>query len=278
MTTADRAATLVSWWVATYTRHLPAEVARRRRAEVASDLWEQRADGAASGTPAAVALSILRRMAAGTPADLRWRHQQLAAAQGRPLQPTPRHLPQLLARNWWLVLAALLGMFEVVVGVDMALEANTGVGVALPGDPGGIARRGVIIAAGGLLALWGIAQRRRSRVAGDVLIGVGALPVVSWLWVGGPTMIVPLAALTVIVAATADAAEARSLSRRGTPLGANRRMMLSNAVVLVAVLVAYTLMGQPTGSAPVVGLVLVGLPAYVGLLAYIGFRRRRRTP
>jgi hypothetical protein len=280
MTMADRAAALVAWWVATYTRHLPAEVAQRRRAEVASDLWEQRTDGDAAGTPAAaVALSILRRMATGIPADLHWRHQQLAVAQGRRLQPTRGHLPQLLARNWWLVLAALLGMFEVVVGVDMALESTAGVGVALPGDPGGIARRGVIICAGGLLALWGIAQRRRSHVAGDVLIGVGALPVVSWLWVIGPIMIVPLGALTVIVAATANVVEARSLSQRGTPpLGANGRMMLGNAVVLVAVLIADTLMEQPTRSAPIVSLVFVGLPVYVGVLAYIGFRRRRRTP
>jgi LPXTG-motif cell wall-anchored protein len=273
VTAADRAATLVAWWVAAYTRHLPAGVAQRRRAELASDLWEQRADGAASRTPpAAVALSILRRMAAGIPADLRWRQQQLAAAaQGRPLRPPPRHLPQLLARNWWLALAALLGMLEVVVGADMALQASSGVGVALPGDPSGIARRGVIIGAGGLLALWGIAQRRRWRLAGDLLLAVGVLPVVSWLWAIGPTLLVSLAALTVIVAATADAAEALGLDPRGTAHAAQRRMLLGNAVVLVAVLVADTLMGQPTVGAPIVGLVLLGL------LASIGLRRRRRS-
>jgi hypothetical protein len=273
MSVADRAATLVAWWVAAYTRHLPAQVAQRRQAEVASDLWEQRADGAASGTPpTAVALSILRRMAAGVPADLRWRHQQLAAAQGRPLQPTPRQLPRLLARTWWLVLVALLGVFEVVVGADMALEGTAGVGVALPGAPGGIPRRGVIICAGGLLALWGIAQRRRSRVAGDLLIAAGALPVVPWLWIAGPTLIVSLVALTVIVAATINAAEARSLARHGTPLAAHRRMVLSNAAAFMAVFVADTLMEQPTASVPIVGLVVAGL------LAHFSLRRRRRTP
>jgi hypothetical protein len=32
MSTTDRTVALVSWWVATYSRHLPAEVAERRRA------------------------------------------------------------------------------------------------------------------------------------------------------------------------------------------------------------------------------------------------------
>jgi hypothetical protein len=273
VSTADRTAALVAWWVATYTRHLPAEVAARRRAELASDLWEQRAHGRTVGAPAAaVALSILGRMATGIPADLRWRHQQLATTEGRPLRPRGRHLPRTLAQTWWLVLATLLGALEVVVGIGTALQGNSGVGVLLPGDPGSTARRAAIVTAGGLLALLGIAQRRRSRVAGDLLIAVGALPPVAWLWTGGPAVIVSLAALTVIVAAVVQAAQVRSLGRRGAPLGANDRMLLGNAVIFVAVLAAYALMDRPTASALTVGLVLLGL------LAYIGFRRRRRTP
>jgi hypothetical protein len=270
VSTADRTAALVAWWVATYTRRLPAEVAARRRAELASDLWEQRAHGRAVGArAAAVALSILGRMAAGIPADLRWRHQQLAAAEGRPRHPEGQPLPRALAQSWWLVLAALLGMLEVVVGIGTALQANSGAGILLPGDPGSSARRAAIITAGGLLALWGIAQRRRARVAGDLLIAVGTLPLVAWLWVGGPTVIVSLVALTVIVAAVVQAAQVRSLGRRGAPLPANDRMLLGNAVVFVAVLAAYALMDRPTASALIVGLV------FLGLLAYLGFRRRR---
>jgi hypothetical protein len=109
-------------------------------------------------------------------------------------------------------------------------------------------------------------------VAGALLVAVGTLPMVSWLPAVGATAIVPLGALTVIVAAIGSAAEARSLGRLGTPLGFQRRMMLGNAVVLVAVVVAYTLMGQPTAGAAIVDLVLVGL------LRYIGFRRPRRAP
>jgi hypothetical protein len=204
MSSADRAAAVVAWWVATYSRHLPAKVAERRRAELASDLWEQRAWGRAVGAAAPfVALSILRRMAAGMPADLRWRQRQLAATRGRPLVRGGRPVLRTLARNWWLVLAALVGIFEVGFGVAIPLEEGANFDTV-----GG----GALIAAAGLLILAGIAVRRRwSRVAGDVMIAIGPLPTVAFLW-----MILPaLAGVPVIVAATLDVAEARSLGRQG---------------------------------------------------------------
>jgi hypothetical protein len=204
MSTADRAAALVAWWVATYSRHLPTEMAERRQAELASDLWEQRAWGQAVGAPAPfVALSILRRMTAGMPADLRWRQRQLAATRGRPLVPGGRPVLRTLARNWWLVLAALVGIFEVGFGVAIPLEEGANFDTV-----GG----GALIAAAGLLILAGIAVRRRwSRVVGDIMIAVGPLPTVAFLW-----MILPaLAGVPVIVAATLDVAEARSLGRQG---------------------------------------------------------------
>jgi hypothetical protein len=204
MSTADRAAALVAWWVATYSRHLPTEMAERRQAELASDLWEQRAWGQAVGAPAPfVALSILRRMTAGMPADLRWRQRQLAATRGRPLVPGGRPVLRTLARNWWLVLAALVGIFEVGFGVAIPLEEGANFDTV-----GG----GALIAAAGLLILAGIAVRRRwSRVVGDIMIAIGPLPTVAFLW-----MILPaLAGVPVIVAATLDVAEARSLGRQG---------------------------------------------------------------
>jgi hypothetical protein len=204
MSNTDRAAALVAWWVATYSRHLPAKVAERRRAELASDLWEQRAWGRAVGAAAPyVALSILRRMAAGMPADLRWRHRQLAATRGRPPVPGGRPVLRTLARTWWLVLAALVGLFEVGFGVAIPLTEGANFDTI-----GG----GALIAAAGLLILAGIAvRRRRSRITGDIMIAIGPLPTVAFLW-----MILPaLAGVPVIVAATLDVAEARSLGRQG---------------------------------------------------------------
>ena len=138
MNAADRAAALVAWWVAIYSRRLPTQVAERRQAELASDLWEQRAWGQAVGAPApAVALSILRRMTAGMPADLRWRHLQLAATRGRPLVPGGQPVLRTLARNWWLVLAALVGLFEVLFGVAMPFEegGNPEASLVAPSSP-----------------------------------------------------------------------------------------------------------------------------------------------
>jgi hypothetical protein len=256
MNAADRAAAVVAWWVATYSRHLPDEAAERRQAELVSDLWEQRAWGRAVGAPApAVALSILRRMTAGMPADLRWRHSQLAATRGRPLEPEGRPVLRTLARNWWLILAALVGSFEVAFGVAIPLEEG-----ATFDTVGG----GALIATAGLLVLGGIAvRRRRSRVAGDIMIAVGALPMMPWLWI----IPLPLAGLTVIVAATVDAAEARSLSQGHTPTRPGDRMLLGIAAALAAPLV----IGTPIWSAFAVA------PVLLGLVVYLGLRQSRRA-
>jgi MYXO-CTERM domain-containing protein len=260
MSTADRAAAVVAWWVATYSRHLPAKVAERRRAELASDLWEQRAWGRAVGAAAPfVALSILRRMAAGMPADLRWRQRQLAATRGRPLVPGGRPVLRTLARNWWLVLAGLVGIFEIAFGVAIPLEEGANFDTV-----GG----GALIAAAGLLMLAGIAvRRRRSRIAGDIMIAVGALPMIPWLWI----IPLPLAGLTVIVASAFDSAEARSLGERGTPLPAGERLVLAGVVIVAAALVAAVLIAGPMPGT------LIIAPALLGLVVYLGLRQRRRA-
>jgi MYXO-CTERM domain-containing protein len=257
---ADRAAALVSWWVATYSRRLPVEVAERRRAELASDLWEQRAYGRTVGAPAlAVALSILRRMTAGIPADLHWRQRQFAAARGRPLVPGGRPVLRTLARNWWLVLAGLVGIFEIAFGVAIPLEEGANFDTV-----GG----GALIAAAGLLMLAGIAvRRRRSRIAGDIMIAVGALPMIPWLWI----IPLPLAGLTVIVASAFDSAEARSLGERGTPLPAGERLVLAGVVIVAAALVAAVLIAGPMPGT------LIIAPALLGLVVYLGLRQRRRA-
>ena len=96
----------------------------------------------------------------------------------------------------------LVSIFEVVFGVAMPLTEG--------GNPGSIAG-GAVIAGAGLLVLGGIIVRRRgSRVAGDRMIVVGALPTLPWMWLILP----PLAGLTLIMAAAVDAAEARSLGER----------------------------------------------------------------
>jgi MYXO-CTERM domain-containing protein len=164
-----------------------------------------------------------------------------------------------LARNWWLVLAALVGIFELAFGVAIPLEEGINIDTV-----GG----GALIAAAGLLVLGGIAvRRRRSRVGGDVMIAVGALATVPFFW-----MILPLlAGLPVIVAAAFDAAEARSLGERGTPLPAGERLVLAGVVLVAAVLVASVLIAGPMPGT------LIVAPILLGLVVYLGLRQRRRT-
>jgi hypothetical protein len=66
------AASLVRAWTRVYTWQLPADLAAARRAEIASDLWEQLHDGSAGGPPAR-ALQMIARLLAGIPDDVLWR-------------------------------------------------------------------------------------------------------------------------------------------------------------------------------------------------------------
>lgn len=65
------------WWVGVYTAGLAPEVRERRRAELESDLWEQRHEAEVLGRrPSGTAVQILRRLLLGMPADLGWRRRQ----------------------------------------------------------------------------------------------------------------------------------------------------------------------------------------------------------
>lgn len=63
----------VLWWVATYTRSVPKQIAEGRREELLSDLYEQYSAAARSGhTRKAASRSIAWRALRGAVADLRW--------------------------------------------------------------------------------------------------------------------------------------------------------------------------------------------------------------
>lgn len=77
------AAGIARSWVAVYTLRLPPSVRDARRAELESDLWEQRHD-TRSGTSNWLAKGMLGRVLGGVPADVLWaidvRHDQGGAA------------------------------------------------------------------------------------------------------------------------------------------------------------------------------------------------------
>jgi hypothetical protein len=206
-----------------------------------------------------VALSILRRMAAGMLADLRWRQGQLAAARGRSPEPRERRLLRALARNWWLVLAGLVGAAEVVVGARIALGgAQPVIGTGATARTGTTTGGGVLIAGAGLLLLLGVVWRRRSRSGGGVLIAAGAVPaMLLWAWP------VPLA----VVLVTLELARPRHASRPGTPPLSGYQVALRLGIQVTTLPLAYLLLiGRLP---PAAGLLLLGL-----LVVYIRLRRR----
>jgi Flp pilus assembly protein TadB len=74
----------------------------------------------------------------------------------------------------------------------------------------------------------------------------------------------------VIVAAAFDAAEARSLGQRGTPLPAGERLVLAGVVIVAAALVAAVVIGMPIPGT------LIVAPVLLVLVTYLGLRQRRR--
>ena len=68
------AAAVAHAWVRLYTAGLRPDVRDGRRAEIASDLWEQQRAASALGDGAGgTALLVLARVLLGVPADLSWR-------------------------------------------------------------------------------------------------------------------------------------------------------------------------------------------------------------
>jgi hypothetical protein len=108
---AERAAALVRWWVAVYTRRLPVAVAERRVGEIEADLADQIADERAQGrADRHIALAVVSRMLRGLPADASW-HNRIRPWRGDTV------------RMFALMLAVALGM--VTLGLAAALYGGS---------------------------------------------------------------------------------------------------------------------------------------------------------
>jgi hypothetical protein len=271
MTATDRTAALVLRWVGVYTRRLDPEVSASRRAELASDLWEQGAHGRRVGAPdSVVALSILRRAVAGVPADLLWRRQQLATARGRPARarrrPAASTRARALARGWWVALAALfvplyvLGAFGI-----MNLDTSTD-----PWWPKIWYTGALVMVVGAVLIAAGILARRWARATGDVLIAVGTLPLTVSIGGLGDSVyrVVAVVTLLVLIMAALDAADARGLSGR---VGSGRRWLLAAATVAAAAIAGLGMFRADADTA-----VVLSAMAGAALLAVLAIRGRRR--
>lgn len=262
MSAPARAERLVLGWARLYTRGLDAEAGERRLGELASDCFEQRRRGREVGAPPSlVATSMVARTLAGVPADLLWRQGRLAASRDGSLARGGRPVWTWTRKSWWLVLAALLGALLTVLGVGLPFEDRT-IGSVVGG---------VVTALLGLTMLAGVAERRRDRRVGGVMIAVGTLPTLAFVW----TIVLPVLGIAVAIPAVLDATDAAATGRtrweRGPRSPGVDRALLSAVALLAAAITAAFAIGTQTAAAA------LGGPALAVVIA-VAVRRRLRSP
>ena len=109
-------------------------------------------------------------------------------------------------RDWWVVLAGLLGLVEIVMITGQLIN-----------DPKWENALALAIVGGlGVVALAGTWFRSRSRSTGDWMIVVGVLPFCALFWAVWP----PVVALVVIVMALIDSARGRASEQSATEVSA----------------------------------------------------------
>jgi hypothetical protein len=178
-------------WVGWYTRDLPDDVAARRRAEIACDLWEHQYDAARHGVSAFVfSLEVVGRVLSGVPADLSWRR-----AVGR--QPRARLVPggNVVSR----VASKLEMAFVILVTLNVAMAFSM---VPLIGTEVLYGIRALGVVAVLVTALVVRARAPRTSFALTVLGTIGA--VALWFWLP-PVYLIGL--VTIIVGALATIAQ-----------------------------------------------------------------------
>lgn len=155
---------LVLRWVDAYTRGLPGDARAARRAELASDVWEQRA---AFGDGLGAQLALTSRCVRGIPSDLGWRHAQRAGRRRASRGSVARRL------GW-----ALAGMAYAALTMMHGFNATVLVGLDLYGDdwdPAGLAWNARVSATLLTLLVVGAVLMRRLPRAGASLVALGAL-------------------------------------------------------------------------------------------------------
>jgi hypothetical protein len=188
-------------WVRIYSCGLTPAVRDRRRAEIDSDLWEQRHEGQCRCRRAfATAWSVLGRLARGAPADLAWRIEH--RAHGRAGQRL-RQAGTAARRQRWTVFPAVLELMYITGALEL-------------GTPGFVEAPEQVAMAAGAAAIF----------CGIVLLWRGSMPTfAAWLiCVGGlaPTLMlvrsVPLSLLWAVLAM-------RAAVRRSEALRAEQRQV-----------------------------------------------------
>jgi hypothetical protein len=185
-TPGDRSTRLARWWVRRYTAGLDEPAATFRRAEIDSDLAEHDLYRNVSGwPPARIRRERLRRLAAGAPSDIGWRHDRLRGRAPRGVGIVVVPLTSIAS----MLLAAYYGAFAAYNLGNSALADQQIFGRSpLQGfeayaDEAGASTAALIIAGLGLmLAVAAIARPIAPVVANAVTLPIAAVAVMFfWL-------------------------------------------------------------------------------------------------
>lgn len=110
-------------WLHTYTRGLPLDQRDRRCEELASDVYEQLADGGAAGRRART--SVVGRTARGAMDDLAWRREQRHRMDSNVAPHGLRAAWAAMTQAWFAPAAALIVAFDIVLAVGILLDENS---------------------------------------------------------------------------------------------------------------------------------------------------------
>ncbi|MFA5883661.1 MAG: hypothetical protein WDA60_07410 [Acidimicrobiia bacterium] len=120
-------AAFARWWADRYTRGLPADVRDRRRAEIASDVFEHLHATSAGTADASRGIGVAWRATRGIPADLAWRRLEKRAMHGATPDPNGsplRNAWAVVTQNWFAPIAVLIGVFDVLASIAVLTEAD----------------------------------------------------------------------------------------------------------------------------------------------------------
>ena len=185
---------LTRLWLLTYTTGLPSGTRDRRRAEMASDLFEHRRSADAEGRR--FTAELCWRWLTGVPADLAWRLEN-----ARLFAQIGGFLLSVLLRGFsggrWTVNRGLPGVTICLVGfyaiVGVGLFATLGFGKSSASERIVIA---LILLGSGALIVGGLRLVIRRRIWGMLLVLIGALPLAFAM---SASIVVPLASAAAIL-------------------------------------------------------------------------------
>lgn len=169
-------------WTALYTLGLDEVTRERRRAEIESDLWEQRSHSQEEGPD--LGFDIIARVVLGMAADVTWRVQSggRITAPGTRTQGVKPMLNKLFV-SLTSVVTIFSGVFFIYVALGRTSDGAEGFAAPLLGA-------GLALTGGGLAAFW-------SPRIGTSLVAAGALLMVFMFpWMAGATL--PLALVLIV--------------------------------------------------------------------------------